>query len=159
MTQKLENVRSWLYVLSKTWANFMIWIISSFRNMSQNKISISKFLENQFNLCLRWITWYWITWQYGKEFDLLQLIFLDIMRILLTFSYFSTYSEIWWPPNFPLQRNTTIQQCYSVTGYLMTSQWLAVMLEAASQGYESSISDFIKLLGNCYRRSSRSREK
>ena len=35
----------------------------------------------------------------------------------------------------------------------------AVMLEAASQGYESSISDFIKILGNCYRRSSRSREK
>ena len=32
----------------------------------------------------------------------LQLIVLDIMRTLLTYSYFSTYNEIWWPPDFPL---------------------------------------------------------
>ena len=43
------------------------------------------------------------TW---KKFDLLQLIIFDIMRILLAFSYFSTYSEIWSPPNFPLLNST-----------------------------------------------------
>ena len=37
-----------------------------------------------------------------KNVELLQLIVLDIIKILLAFSYFSTYSEIWWPPNFPL---------------------------------------------------------
>ena len=37
-----------------------------------------------------------------KNFDLLQLIIPEIMRILLAFSYFPTYSEIWSPPVLPL---------------------------------------------------------
>ena len=36
-----------------------------------------------------------------NNFDLLQLIIPE-MRILLAFSYFPTYSEIWLPPNLPL---------------------------------------------------------
>ena len=35
-------------------------------------------------------------------FYLLQITILGIMRILLAFSYFPTYSEIWSPPNLPL---------------------------------------------------------
>ena len=44
-----------------------------------------------------------------KKNHLLQFFFVvDIMRILLAFSYFSTYSEIWSPPNFPLLYYYTI---------------------------------------------------
>ena len=43
-----------------------------------------------------------------KNFDLLQLIILEIMRILLAFSYFPTYSEIWSPPDLPLHCTTRI---------------------------------------------------
>ena len=50
-----------------------------------------------------WVTWSWTTWRYGKKnFHLLHLIVFDIIRILLAFSYFSTCSELWSPPNFPL---------------------------------------------------------
>jgi hypothetical protein len=99
LTQKLENVVWWLYVFSKTWSNIMILVISSFRNMSQNKRSISKFIENLFDIFLRWITWYWITWQCGKNVDLLQLIVFGHNN---EDSYFSTYSEIRWTANVPL---------------------------------------------------------
>ena len=81
LTQKLENVWSWLYVLSKALANFMILIISSFRNISRNKSLFFKFLENKLDIVFRSITWYWITWQCGKNLDLWQLIVLDILRI------------------------------------------------------------------------------
>ena len=67
LTQQLENVLSWLYVLSQTWANFMILIISSFRNKSQNKSSISIFSKANLTIFLRWLTWYWITWHYEEE--------------------------------------------------------------------------------------------
>ena len=51
LTQKLENVRSWLFVLSKTSANFMILTIYSFRNMSKNKSSISQLMKkNKFDI-------------------------------------------------------------------------------------------------------------
>ena len=43
-----------------------------------------------FNVCWNMIT---TTWQYGKQFDLPECIVFDIMRILLAFSYFSTFSE------------------------------------------------------------------
>ena len=53
-----------------------------------------------------------------KNFDLLQLIIPEIMRILLAFSYFPTYSDIWSPPNLPLQGQYT--RVYSVQGQYTT---------------------------------------
>ena len=56
------------------------------------------------SLCLikKWV------WKRRNFFDLLQLIVLDIMGILLAFLYFSTYSKIWSPSNFPLLESLII---------------------------------------------------
>ena len=107
LTNKLEIFWSCLYVLSKTLANFMFFLIKLKKKYYPKKSSFSTFLENQFsifnenNLTMDHLT----IWRRRKNFDLLQLIVFDIMKILLAFSYFSTYSEIWSPPNFPLSPN------------------------------------------------------
>ena len=46
-----------------------------------------------------------------KNIDLLQLINTEILRILLAFSYFPTYSEIWSPPNLLLPKRF---KCYTL---------------------------------------------
>ena len=48
--------------------------------------------------------WWRINWRYVNKNYLSQLIIPEIMRILLAFSYFPTYSEIWSPPVLPLLR-------------------------------------------------------
>ena len=107
LTNKLEIFWSCLYVLSKTWANFMFFLIKFKKKILSKKSSFSTFLENQFsifnenNLTMDHLT----IWRRRKNFDLLQLIVFDIIKILLAFSYFSTYSEILSPPNFPLSPN------------------------------------------------------
>ena len=102
LTQKKNRFFcSYLYVLSKTWANSMFFIniiCQKFDPKEELIFYIYIFLTDIF----RWITWLWTTWWYGKNFDILQLIVFDIMKILSAPSYFSTYSEIWSPPNFPL---------------------------------------------------------
>ena len=45
-----------------------------------------------------------------KNFDLLQLIILEIMKIILAFSYFPTYSEIWSPVQSYRYTNTQINK-------------------------------------------------
>ena len=69
---------------------------------AMRKIYVFLFVTNlPFILC--GFNWWRINWRYGKKnFELLQLIIPEIMRILLAFSYFPTYSEIWSPPVLPL---------------------------------------------------------
>ena len=83
------------YHLSEIWAN--------------TKLNILICLLPIWHLFLCGFNWWRINWRYGKNFDLLQLIIPEIMRILLAFSYFPTYSEIWSPPVLPLlERRSTV---------------------------------------------------
>ena len=99
--EKLEHVWSCLHTLSKTWVNFMLSTISSIRTMGQHKAQFTHFIVTN-------LTWIFMWVQEStedmdkKNIDLLQIIIPEIMRILLAFSYFRTYSEIWSPPNIPL---------------------------------------------------------
>ena len=109
LTEKLEHAWSCLRTLSKPWENFMFSTISSIRYMSQHKAQFTDFCASNLTFILCWSNWWRRTWRYGtKNFDLLQLIITDIMRILLAFSYFPTYSEIWSLPNIPLFQYTSI---------------------------------------------------
>ena len=102
VTQKLEIFWSHLYVQMSKFHVFNNIIFQ--QKKEKKKSSISRFLDNQIaiyfyvdNLVMEHLT----IWK-KIHVDLLQLIVLDIMRILQAFTLFSTYSEIWWPPNFPL---------------------------------------------------------
>ena len=53
-----------------------------------------------------------------KNFDLLKLIILEIMRILLAFSYLPTYSEIWSPPDLPLLYHINQSDQFKTTNLL-----------------------------------------
>ena len=90
---------------------------------------ISIFWENQFdiyffgdNLIMDHLT----IWREKKHINLLHLIVLEIMRILLAFSYFATYSEIWSPPNFPLQMFSVQKLSIQCTNLQCTVYWFSV---------------------------------
>ena len=130
---KLINV-SWYSIPWKTYRlrevdattrNLLVMSLCLIKDMSKFHVFIYKIsqkydpkqkeifhIKKKINLkFVMWIAWSLNTWRYGEEeknFHLLQLIVFDIMRILLAISYFSTYSEIWSPPNFPLVRGRSL---------------------------------------------------
>ena len=64
--------------------------------MSQHKAQFTDFFVTNLTLIFMWVQLmkdHLKIWR-KKNFDLLQLIIPEIMRILLAFSYFPTYSEI-----------------------------------------------------------------
>ena len=72
--------------------------------MSQHKAQFTDFFVTNLTFIFMWVQLmknHLKIWR-EKNFDLLQLIIPEIMRILLAFSYFPTYSEIWSPPDLPL---------------------------------------------------------
>ena len=90
--------------LIKAMRNFFMFLtILSIRNMSQHKGPFTHLFVTNLPFIFMWVQFvknHLKIWR--KKFDLSQLIILEIMRILLAFSYFPTYSEIW-SPDLPLQ--------------------------------------------------------
>ena len=90
MTEKLEHVWSCPHTLSKPWEKFYVIHNIIYQKYEQTQCSIYWFFCYQFDIFLCGSYWWRITWRYGKQnFDLLQLIIPEIMRILLSFFIFS----------------------------------------------------------------------
>ena len=105
--EQTRNILVMSLCLIKDMSQFHVFFNQIKKKILSKKNSFSTFLENQFsifnenNLTMDHLT----IWRRRKNFDLLQLIVFDIITNLLAFSYFSTYSEMWSPPNFPLFPN------------------------------------------------------
>ena len=92
LAEKLDHVWSCPHTLSKPWENFMFSTISSIRNMSQPKAYFTHLFVTNLTFIFMWVHLMnnqLKIWKKKKNFDLLQLIILEIMRILLTFFIFS----------------------------------------------------------------------
>ena len=88
--------------LIKAMRKFYVFNNIIYQKYKPTQSSIYSFVWYQFDIFLCGFIWWKINWRYGKNFDLLQLIIPQIMRILLAFSYFPTFREIWSPPVLPL---------------------------------------------------------
>ena len=90
---------SCLHTLSKPWENFYVFNNIIYQKYEPTHSSIFRFLVTNLTFIFIWVQLmkdHLKIWR--KNLDLLQFI----MRILLAYSYFPAYNEIWSPPNLPL---------------------------------------------------------